>query len=153
MNTEKIKGFKLVGLQLQHKTSNANGKSAQDCGALWQRFEKEKIATQIPDKLNEALYAVYFDYEGDHSQPFGYFIGCRVAQDAPVPPGLISLTIPDQQYIKVVAKGKMPDCMANAWRQIWKTDYMRAYGYDFEVYDRRSHDWNDAEVDIYLSVG
>jgi predicted transcriptional regulator YdeE len=46
----------------------------------------------------------------------------------------------------------MPGCMVDKWREIWNSDIPRAYKFDFEIYDERSQDWSDAEVDIYLSV-
>ncbi len=144
--------FKLAGLKLPHKTINENGQSNIDCGSLWQRFETEEIADQIPDKLTNDVYAVYFDYEGDHTKPFSYFIGCKVDMDAVTPHGLDSLIIPKQQYQKVTAAGKMPDCISDSWKAIWKAEMDRAYGYDFELYDDRSKDWSKAEVDILVST-
>ena len=106
-----------------------------DCGNLWQRFEKEKITTQILNKLGEELFAVYHNYDGDYTQPYAYFIGCKVKKGTVVPEELDSLVIPKNRYQKIVAKGKMPDCVANAWIEIWKGDLPRAYTADFEVYD------------------
>lgn len=145
--------FKLIGLPLEKKTTNENGQSGIDCGSLWQRFEQAAIAQKIPGKLEDAVYAVYFDYEGDHSKPFSYFIGCKVGQDEAVPEGMFSLEIPEQRYKKFLAKGSMPDCIANVWRNIWESDLKRSYCYDFEVYDERSKDWSDAEVEVLISVG
>lgn len=144
--------IQLLGIQLPQKTTNEGGQSMADCGNLWQRFEKEKIFQQIPEKLSNAVYAVYFDYDGDHTQPFQYFIGSIVKAGTETPEGLSSLNIPEQQYEKVQAKGKMPDCIGVAWQSIWQSDLDRAFTYDFEVYDERSHNWSDAEVDIFLAV-
>ncbi len=69
-----------------------------------------------------------------------------------VPPGLGSITIPQGIYYKIIAKGKMPDCVIKAWKEVWASDIPRTYNIDFEVYDERSKDWNKAEVDVYLSV-
>jgi predicted transcriptional regulator YdeE len=76
MNRINISEFKLIGLQLDKKTSNEGGQSGIDCGNLWQKFEKENFAELIPNKLGDEIYAVYFDYEGDDTKPFSYFIGC-----------------------------------------------------------------------------
>jgi len=62
------------------------------------------------------------------------------------------LTIEKANYQEFVAKGKMPDCVANTWREIWQMDIDRAYIADFEVYDERSKDWNNAVVDIFIGV-
>jgi len=142
----------LIGLALKKKTFNANGQSSIDCGNLWREFEKRNIASQISNTLDGDVLAVYYDYEGDHTKPYSYFIGCRVPPDTRTPEGLDVLTIPESIYQIVKAKGKMPDCVVSAWQQIWVSDYPRAYQFDFEVYDDRFRDWQHVEVDIYLSV-
>ncbi len=144
--------FKLIGLKLPHKTTNEGGQSGIDCGNLWQKFEKEKFVERIPNKLDDAIFAVYFDYEGDHTKPFSYFIGSKVKMDTVVPTGMDSLRIPAANYVKVIAKGVMPDCVANSWKGIWNSSTDRAYTYDFEKYDERSKDWSNAVVEIFVSV-
>ncbi|HAA12548.1 MAG TPA: AraC family transcriptional regulator [Cytophagales bacterium] len=144
--------FQLIGIQLPEKTINTHGQSNIDCGNLWQQFEKEKVFDQIPNKLSQEVLAVYHDYDGDHTQPFAYFIGAKVQPGTAAPEGLVSLQIPAQQYQKVTVQGKMPDCVSSAWQDIWASNIARSYGADYEVYDERSHDWAKAEVDIYLSV-
>lgn len=149
---ETLPSFELIGLKLPHKTQNRNGQSNRDGGNLWQKFERQQIASQIPQKLSEAIYAVYFDYEGDHADPFSYFIGCRVAPGAPLPGGLDRLIIPAQTYQKLIAKGPMPDCIAGLWKEIWETDLPRAYIVDFEIYGEKSKNWDQAEIDVFLSI-
>ena len=145
--------IKLIGISLGYKTTNENEKAMEDCGALWQQFGGSFIASKISGKLNNNIYAVYYDYDGDYTQPYAYFIGCPVTENTAVPTGMESIMIPEQQYEIVIAKGQMPDCIANAWRDIWKKDDAnRAYGYDFEIYSEKSQDLNNAEVDIYISM-
>lgn len=149
--TVEIKELKLVGLDLGHKTTNKNGQSSIDGGNLWQKFEHGKFADKIRNKTGDEVYAVYYGYEGDHTEPFRYFIGCRVADHPEVPEDMQSLIIPEGTFKKITARGKMPDCMQNTWKDIWASNLERSYRFDFEVYDERSHDWSDAEIDIYLS--
>ena len=151
---DKIKkdGFKLTGLKLDHKTTNENGQSGIDCGSLWQQFETGNFAEKIPGKLSNEIYAVYYDYEGDHTKPFAYFIGCKVNMDAQNVQGMDSLIIPAGSYYTITAKGKMPDCVADSWKQIWSSITNRAYQFDFEIYDERSKDWNNATVKIFIST-
>jgi len=73
--------FKLIGLKLNNKTTNESGRSGIDCGNLWQKFETENFVEKIPGRLSDEIYAVYYDYEGDHTKPFSYFIGCKVKFD------------------------------------------------------------------------
>jgi predicted transcriptional regulator YdeE len=143
--------FQLIGLSLGKKTRNEAGQSGIDCGTLWQKFETGGFAKKIPDLLSNAIYAVYFDYEGDHNKPFCYFIGCKVNPGTKVPAGMDRLIIPPQNYSIVVARGEMPDCLIESWSKIWKSKIDRAYRFDFEVYDDRSKDWDDAEVEIFVS--
>lgn len=152
MHKLKIPGFKLIGLALGKKTTNDGGQSNADCGSLWQKFEAEKIRDQIPDKSDDEIYALYFDYEGDHTKPFSYFIGCKVKDSTRTPEGMVGVIIPKQNYIKVIARGELPYCIADSWKEIWNSNIDRAYGYDFEIYDERSKDWSDARVDIFIST-
>ena len=144
--------LRLVGLKLTGKTTNVKNQSSTDCGNLWQKFESEKVSKIIRNKISEEIYAVYYDYESDETGPFSYFIGCRVDNNSQIQKGLSELIIPSQSYMKVVAKGKMPVCISEAWTSIWNSKMKRKFEYDFEVYDDRSKDWNDAEVDIFISI-
>ena len=144
--------IKLIGLSLGRKTTNENGQSAIDCGSHWQKFEAGKYAERIPNKINDEIFSVYYEYEGDHTAPYSYFIGCKVDRNTVVPTGMDSLIIPKAEYVKIIAQGIMPNCVANAWRDIWDGNLERTYRADFEIYDERSKDWNAAEVEIYVGV-
>ena len=150
--TEKKESFRLAGIKLDRTTTNENNQASTDCGTHWQKFEKENIFDRIPGKLSNEIYAVYFEYEGDETKPYSYFIGCKVAETASIPKELQSLEIPLQNYIKYTSKGVMTGCIAETWKQIWNADINRKFGFDFEIYDERSRDWNNAEVDIYISA-
>jgi predicted transcriptional regulator YdeE len=150
--TEKKDDFKLVGIKLYSNTTNQNMQSSTDCGQLWQKFETHKIFDVIPEKLSNEVYAVYFDYEKDETTSFSYFIGCKVEKNSETPKELEELIIPTQEYSKFTAKGVMTGCVTDAWKEIWNSDTERKFGFDFEVYDERSQDWSNAEVDIYIST-
>lgn len=150
--TEEKDGFKLAGLKLHGKTTNQNNQSDRDCGSLWQKFEADNIFNLIPGKLSDEMYAVYFEYEKDETSPFSYFIGCKVDMNDEPPEGLSELIIPAQKYKKRTAKGTMPACIADAWKEIWSSDINRSFGHDFEVYGERSRNRKSAEVDIFISA-
>lgn len=152
MNKMDLEEISLIGISLRRQTTNENGQSNIDCGNLWQEFERGNYAGKIPGKLDEKLLAVYFQYAGDHSKPFSYFIGCKVETGTEVPQGLESLIIPKATYQKIEAKGKIPDCVLNRWKEIWSSDIPRTYQTDFEVYDERSKDRSNAVVEIFLSI-
>jgi predicted transcriptional regulator YdeE len=151
MEEIKTGGFKLIGIKLPNKTSNEGGQSMIDCGNLWRKFTTENIKEKIPGKISDDILAVYYSYDGDHTQPFSYFIGCKVKMDTRTPADLKAIFIPAGKYRRSIAKGPMPDCIGDAWKRIWASKLERAYQYDFEVYGEKSRDWRNAEVEIYLS--
>ncbi|MEP6746105.1 MAG: GyrI-like domain-containing protein [Bacteroidota bacterium] len=152
MSKTTIKEIHLIGLSLKTKTINTGGQSSADCKNLWHEFENANYAAIIPNKAGDEIYGVYHHYEGDSSKPFSYFIGCKVKAGTAAPAGLENLAVPAGTYEKIIVHGKMPDCVINAWKEIWAADYTRTYQTDFEVYDERTKDWNNAEVDVYVSV-
>lgn len=153
MKKTTIPECKLIGIQLESKTTNKNGQSSIDCGQLWQRFEEESVFSKIPNKISDEVYAVYYNYDGSYMDPFDYFIGCRVEVDTKIPAGLRGLQIPGGQYQVVTAKGKIPDSIGAAWHSIWEDNTLnRVYTFDFEVYGEKSKNGSEAEVNIYLAV-
>lgn len=151
MHKEKKDGFKLIGLKLNNKTTNESEQSNIDCGNLLQKFENENFTGRIHDKLSSEIYAVYYSYEGDYTKPFSYFIGCKVKNNTEIPQGMDSLVIPAGNYSKVIATGEISECINNSWKEIWSSDIVRTYQFNFESYDERSKDWSNAEVDIFVS--
>ena len=149
--------YSLIGISL--RTSNADPNVMQDIGTHWQRFYSEKIMDKIPNKADgngagvaTSILALYTDYEGDFMKPYSLILGCRVSSIDDVPNGMIAKSIPAMNYSLFTAKGKMPDCIMQTWQQIWKSDIKRAYKFDFEVYGEKSHNPENAEVEIYISV-
>lgn len=147
-----IKTFKLAGLALAGKTTNANGQSGRDCGKLWSEFEATDMVSKIKNRLTDDVIAVYHQYEGNQMQSFSYFIGCKVSLDAEASEELDYLTIPEGVYQKISISGKMPDCMTNAWKEIQDADTKRAFTADYEIYGTKSQNWHNAEIEIMLSV-
>ena len=147
-----IDEIRLIGLSLKHKTTNNNGQSKLDCAALWHQFNSAQLAATIPDKISGEILGVYYGYSGDETQSFRYFVGCKVQSYAANCLALQTLTIPAGDYQKIVASGKLPESVSNAWENIWQSDLQRSFQVDFEVYDERCKDGNNAEVDIYVSL-
>ena len=147
-----IPEIELTGLPLGHRITNENQQSSMDCGKLWTKFETEQVAKKIKEKLSDRVFAVYHHYDSDHHGYFSYFIGCEVVPGAKVPEHMERLIIPAGTFIKKTAKGKIPDCISGTWKEIWDSDIQRTFRYDFEVYDERSKDWDNGEVDIFISI-
>lgn len=143
--------FSVIGISVI--TTNTNAQSAQDLGALWQRFYVEQLMDKVPQTLSNEVYAVYTDYESDFTGKYTAIIGLRSNASTP-PHGLTMKKFTGGKFVRYVAKGQMPTAVINTWQQIWADDKQlnRRYEYDFEVYGAKSNDGENAEVDIYISV-
>lgn len=153
MNLEKqtLGSFPVIGITV--RTSNAEGKAAIDIPELWDKFWALDVATQIPGRLNNDIYSIYTDYEGDYTQPYTTLIGYKVENLDHIPEGFTGIMIEEGPYLKCTAKGRLSDGIVfNAWTEIWNSKVSRAYTADFEVYGVRSQHPEDAEVDIFLAV-
>lgn len=151
MNTQTIEKFHLIGITV--RTTNEGGKAAQDIPALWGRFMSEGVLQKIPNKIDDTIYCMYTDYEGDYIKPYTTIIGCRVTSLEDVPEGMIGKTVETGQYVKYVAKGNiMQGAVQEVWQDIWQSDIQRAYTADFDVYGDKARNLEDAEVDVFVSV-
>lgn len=115
-------------------------------------MNNENTALRIPNKILDAIYVIYYNYEKDEKGRFSYFIGCKVQNNIEKPKGLDEICIPDQSYDRVTVKGQIPHCIREALEQIWQEKKQRKFEFDFEVYDERSANWDKAEIEIYISV-
>lgn len=151
MNHQTIQKFYIVGISV--RTTNQNGQSAKDIEALWGKFWGEKIQKQIPNKLNDDIYAVYTDYETDFNGPYTTIIGLSVSSLKDIPKGFVGITIETTQYQKFISKGKMPAAVFNTWLEIWgNKNIKRAYKADFTIHGKKYYDGDNAEVETFVSV-
>lgn len=153
MNTITIQEKHIIGIST--RTINTNGQSAKDIEVLWQKFWVEEIQNQIPNKISDAIYAVYTDYETDFTGEYTTIIGLPVSSLDEIPESMIGVTIKTMVYQKIVSKGKMPEAIANTWLAIWadkELNLKRAYKADFTVHGKKYYDGDNAEVETYLSI-
>lgn len=151
MKIIKIEPFSVVGISV--RTTNENGRSMTDIGGLWQRFISENIAARIPNKIDNTVYSVYTDYESDHTKPYTTILGCRVKRLDTVPEEFTIKHIEGGDYTVFTAQGKISEgFVTQQWIKIWEAPISRAYTADFEVYDDRAGDPENAEVDILVAI-
>ena len=151
MDIIKIDSFHVIGISV--RTTNENGQAAKDIPVLWEKFMSEGILGQIPNKIDNSLYCIYTDYEKDHTKPYTTILGCKVENLNDIPNQMVSRTIDVATYQKFVAKGKlMEGAVYNEWTKIWNSELERTFTADFEVYNERSLNPENAEVDIFVAV-
>lgn len=155
----KLPEIKLVGITC--RTSNAEVfNSAPEDNKIVQTIQKyfangcsEKIAHRSKPRTT---YGVYTNYESDFNGEYTYFIGEEVSSLEDLPEGFETITIPIQNYAKFTNEpGPMPSVCIDMWKNILGQDELmaqRGYIADFEVYDIRSKDQQNAVLDIYIGV-
>ncbi len=151
MSNQIIQKFHVIGISI--RTTNENGQSAKDIETIWGKFWEEKIQEQIPNKVNDDIYAIYTDYETDFTGPYTVIIGLPVTSLETIPEGFVGRTIEKATYQKFVSKGKMPEAIFNTWLEIWQHKNLnRAYKADFTIHGKKYYDGDRAEVETFISV-
>ncbi len=144
--------FKVIGISVS--TTNEGGQSIEDMGALWGKFYSDGISSKIPNKVSEEVYSIYTDYETDYTGKQTAIIGHKVKSLDEIPVGLVGREFKGGKYIKLVAKGEMPDAIVDAWKKVWKEDkeLKRRYTADFEVYGAKPKNGAESEVDVFIAT-
>ena len=151
MTSTKKDELTIVGLSI--RTSNDPGKADHDIPQLWKKIMAENTLTRIPHKVDDTIYAIYTDYEGDHTQPYTMVIGCNVSNLDNVPEDMTVKMVPASNYAKFIAKGDLTkDAVINTWMDIWKTDLKRAYTTDIEIYGEKAIDPTNGEAEILIAT-
>ncbi len=151
MEKVNIKEFTVIGIAV--RTTNENGQSAKDIGALWKKFMSEGILDKIPNKTDNTIYSIYTEYEGNHTKPYSTILGCKVKSTESIPQGMVAKTIKGGNFVKFTAKGDLnKGAVYDEWTKIWNADLDRLYSADFEVYGEKEQNPTDAKVEIFVSV-
>jgi len=146
-----IEPFSIIGLAI--KTTNADGQGGKDIASLWQKFMQENILEKIPNKIDDTIYSLYTDYEGDFTKPYVTLLGCKVRNLDEVPEGMTGKSFGSGRYVKLSAKGNLAHgLIINEWAKIWNMDLDRAYTADFEVFGEKAQNPMDAEIDFFIAV-
>ena len=155
--TEKT-AIKIVGIEIRTNNQDEMG-SGGKIGPQWKRFYQENLDAKIQNQVSpEKTFAIYTDYESDFRGEYSFLLGKEVRTFDTVPAGMIAKTIPSAKYAVFTSdKGTVPNIVIAIWKHIWalKPNEIggdRAYKADFEVYDSRSNDPTNAQIDVFLSI-
>jgi len=150
--------FSVIGIQA--RTSNA--REVNGGGAIprqWDKFFKEGIADKIPNKVNSTIYVVYTNYASDHNGEYDFIIGMKVSSVSDVPPGMGAKKIPSGRFTVISsAQGPVVQVVPQAWQRVYSLEDnkqlggVRAYKADFELYNKRSQNPQDSQVDLYVGL-
>ena len=151
MEKVNIEAFKVIGISV--KTTNENGQSTKDIGELGGKCMSEGILDKIPNKIDNTVYSIYTEYEGDHTQPYTTILGCKVENLDTIPEGMAAKTFNGGNYTKFVSKGDLTKGAVFAkWSKIWEMDLERVYTADFDAYGEKAQNPTNAEVEIFVAI-
>jgi predicted transcriptional regulator YdeE len=152
-----LDAFELMGIAV--RTNNAKEASADGAiPKLWQRVMQEHALNTVPDPVDQSIYAVYTDYASDANGDYTLLLGKKVRSGLKSSDGLVGKTVPAGRYaVFTSGRGPVAKVVVETWKQIWSyyqspVNGQRAYRADFELYDQRAVDPNNAQVDIYIGV-
>jgi len=157
MNIEQHSGFYVVGVTA--RTNNAQEMSGNGkIGNVWQTFLQPSLVAKIPDKIGIDLIAVYTDYETDHTGHYTYLLGLPTSSTEVPSANLTVKHIPPGRYaVFTSARGPVQQVVPEIWQRIWSMSPeelggTRSFHADFEIYDQRSADPDNAQIDVYVGL-
>ncbi len=149
--------FYVAGYQV--RTNNANEMSGHgEIGKLWQRFFQENLGSQIPDRTDARLIVVYSDYASDEKGDYSYLLGAPISSVDHLPAGMtFKKIVPGTYAVLTTERGPVVEVLQAEWRKIWNMQPAqlggkRAFLTDYEVYDERSSNPQDAQVEIHIGL-
>jgi predicted transcriptional regulator YdeE len=157
MNIHHHPGFYVVGIAA--RTSNANEMAGNGkIGDVWYTFLQPDLVAKIPNKIGVDLVAVYTEYETDHTGHYTYLLGLPISSAEALPSNLIVKHVPPGRYaVFSSGRGRITEVVQEVWQRIWamspeELGGTRAFQTDFEIYDQRTADPENAQIDVYVGL-
>lgn len=148
---EPVEAFNIRGISAV--IDNQDDRAAEQINMLWQSFFEQQVAQRIPDRVNDVIYAVYSDYEGDHTKPYRLTIGYAAPADAASSNSMLhQVVVKAGEYASLSARGEQPKALIETWVAVWESDLDRTFKTDFEVYGPRFFEEGVHEVLVYIGL-
>jgi predicted transcriptional regulator YdeE len=156
--TVEQKEFSVIGIEARTN----NSKEMTGTGIIpkqWEKFFNENIPAKIPRRVDSNIVVVYSNYQSDHTGDYDYLIGAKVSDTSFIPSGMVAKSVPVGKYaVFTTASGPVGKVVSEKWQEIWDLESKsrlggtRAYKADFEIYDQRSRDPQNSQVDVYIGL-
>ncbi len=147
----------LAGVTVRTSNAAEMGPEAKISG-LWAKFWAEEIAGKLGKSAEPpVIYGCYAEYESDVNGAYTLMIGIEQEHRQGNMQDVTTLELPASHYAVFQSRtGPLPDIVIETWQRIWKYTeehgLERTYTGDFERYDERSANPENAQVDIYIAV-
>ncbi len=149
--------FRLVGIEA--RTSNARETTGDGViPRLWDELVREGVLTRIANRTDSSIIALYTDYESDENGEYTYVLGARVSPAEATPQGMVAKQIAAGRYAVFTSeRGPVAQVVLDTWKRIWSLSasnpgFRRSLRTDFEVYDDRAADPQNAQVEIHVGI-
>ncbi len=134
----------ITGLKV--RTTNKDGKSAQDLYQIWNKFmEKDFIESIQKIAKNSINYAVYTNYEKDFFEGnYDVYVGRETENSEN---NFENILVDWEKFEIFEFEYTSPESVFDAWKTIWENKSLnRTYTYDIEEY------YEEGKFRIYISV-
>lgn len=112
------------GITIYGNSIRGNNRNRHSYAHTWHAFLEEH-----GNAVFNTVYALYYNYESDHTGDFDFVIGIIYDDGKP------AHEIKGGKYYVWDVGSDDPMDVADAWEDIWqRDDIKRAYGTDFEIY-------------------
>jgi predicted transcriptional regulator YdeE len=140
----------VVGIAI--RTSNAKG--FEEIPFHWKAFFEKQMLAQIPDKINDDVYAVYTEFdnlpksaEDIYDLGYTFIIGASVNRVDRLPSTLVSTIVPACKRAVFPIELAKPELVGAEWQKIWQMqDLPRAFAPDYEHYSA------NGDINILVSL-
>lgn len=147
--------FYVIGITI--RTTNKAAAETGSIAKLWQQFFSENISAQIPSKIDDAIIALYYEYENDKNGEYSLLIGNRVSSIDIVPAGMVAQHVKaEKRVVFNTESGPINTVVMDLWAKIWNLEdqgeLVRNYIADYELYDEQSMDPQNAVVEAHIGI-
>ncbi|MEJ8547401.1 GyrI-like domain-containing protein [Brevibacillus borstelensis] len=125
---------------------------------LWERFFATDVSGRAKAVKNPHLtYTLYTEYENGANGEYTVLIGHETEAGEQAEEGMEVILVPAGKYAVFTSeRGPVGTVVTEAWKRIWEWSSTslerRIFTGDFELYDARDFDPQDAVVRIYVAI-
>jgi predicted transcriptional regulator YdeE len=140
----------IAGLSIR----TSNSKAFDEIPAHWGAFFTQQVLAQIPDKINDEVYAVYTEFDRIPADPtdiaslgYTFVIGVAVSSTLRLSAPMVSTVIPAAKRAVFPVQPAQPDQVGGQWQKIWQMQKLpRTFAPDYEHYAA------DGAINILVSI-
>lgn len=147
--------YNIIGISI--RTTNQAAFEQDTIQRLWKDFFTNDILSKIPHKIDDAIIALYYNYESNKDGAYSLLLGARVSTLDKIPTGLTAQHVPAQKtHVFTTKQGPLSNIVLDLWKNIWQQEDAnnldRSYQFDYEIYDERCHNPKKATMSIHIGV-